>query len=133
MVEGGIPDGLMETDRPDSQRSVLYVGSDLMARERIRSAAAHLEMKDVSIDSSQLLEVLRGGPVDVLVLDLDEGRDEVLDDLRSARSEGIAPSVVLGFYSHVDRAIAEAAQEAGCTPVRRGRFWAGLPGYLGGR
>jgi AmiR/NasT family two-component response regulator len=123
----------MGSDRPDGHRTLLFVGSDLMARERIRSAAAHLEMKARSAGVSELVPALRAEPADVLVLDLDEGRADALDALRTARSEGVAPPVVLGFYSHVDRAIAEAAQEAGCTPVRRGRFWSDLAKWLGDR
>lgn len=123
----------MAQDRPDSQRNVLLVGSDLMARERIRSAAAHLEMKARSAGVGELVAALRNEPVDVLVLDLDEGRGDVLDELATARAEGIAPSTVVGFYSHVDRDVGVAAEAAGCTPVRRGRFWSDLPDYLKGR
>jgi hypothetical protein len=123
----------MERDRPDSQRNVLLIGSDLMARERIRSAAAHLEMKARAAGVSELVGALQDEPADVLVLDLDEGRDEVLESLRSASKEGLTPNVVIGFYSHVDRDLAAAAQEAGVTPVRRGRFWSNLPGFLGDR
>lgn len=123
----------MTRDQPNSQRNLLFVGSDLMARERIRSAAAQLQMKLRSTTVSEFVEALRGEPADVVVLDLDEGRDAVLEQLRAARSEGIAPGVVVGFYSHVDRQLGEAAEDAGCTPVRRGRFWADLQGFLGER
>lgn len=121
----------MEMDRPYSQRNVLFVGSDLMARERIRSAAAHLEMGARSAAVTELVAALRDEPADVLVLDLDEGRQDVLEELRAARSESIAPNVVLGFFSHVDRQLGDAAREAGCTAVRRGKFWSDLPGFLG--
>jgi DNA-binding NarL/FixJ family response regulator len=121
----------MVNDRPDSNRSVVFVGSDLMARERIRSAAANLEMRARSAAVSELVDALRAEPADVLVFDLDEGRDGALEVVRAVRSEGLAPPVVLGFYSHVDRAIAAAAAGAGCTPVRRGHFWSHLPKWLG--
>jgi hypothetical protein len=120
----------MNRDRPDAHRSVLFVGSDLMARERIRSAATHLEMKARSAGVGDLSDALRNEPADVLVIDLDEGRGEALEALETARTQGLAPSVVIGFYSHVDRDLGAAAEAAGCTPVRRGRFWADLPGFL---
>jgi hypothetical protein len=120
----------MTEARPDSQRTVLLIGSDLMARERIRAAAAHLEMKSVSAPPSELAEALRRETPDVLVLDLDEGREPLLNELEAAREAGLTPDVVLGFYSHVDADLARAAEGAGCRPVRRGRFWSSLPEFL---
>jgi hypothetical protein len=121
----------MTEDRPDSQRTVLLIGSDLMARERIRSAAAHLEMKSVSTTPADMIEALRSQVPDVLVLDLDEGREALLADLDAARAEDLTPGVVIGFYSHVDAELGRRAEEAGCRAVRRGRFWASLPDLLG--
>jgi DNA-binding NarL/FixJ family response regulator len=122
----------MDTGRPDSQRSVLLVGSDLMARERIRSAAAHLEMKARNASPDQLIAALRDEPVDILVLDLDEGRDDVLAELEQARAAGLTPHRVIGYFSHVDRDLGAAAENAGCEAIRRGRFWAELPVLLVG-
>jgi CheY-like chemotaxis protein len=120
----------MTDDRPDSQRTVLLIGSDLMARERIRSAAAHLEMKSVSAGPADMIDALRNESPDVLVLDLDEGRESVLAALETARADELTPDVVIGFYSHVDAELGRAAEEAGCRAVRRGRFWASLPDVL---
>jgi hypothetical protein len=120
----------MTEHRPDSQRTVLLIGSDLMARERIRSAAAHQEMKSVAAAPADMIDALRAEVPDVLVLDLDEGREALLFDLESARASELTPDVVIGFYSHVDAELGRAAEEAGCRAVRRGRFWASLPDLL---
>ncbi len=121
----------MTEHRPDSHRTVLLIGSDLMARERIRSAAAHQGMKSVSAAPADMIDALRAEALDVLVLDLDEGRDALLSDLESARAKELTPDLIIGFYSHVDAELGRAAEEAGCRAVRRGRFWASLPEFLG--
>jgi AmiR/NasT family two-component response regulator len=115
---------------PDSNRTVLFVGSDLMARERIRSAAAHLQMMSVSSSVTELLGALEKHSVDVVVIDLDEGREAVLVKLEEARAAGHSPPAVVGFYSHVDADLGRAAERAGCRAVRRGRFWSSLPDLL---
>jgi hypothetical protein len=120
----------MSDDRPDSHRTVLLIGSDLMARERIRSAAAHLHMKSVSAAPADLIDALRSEAPDVVVLDLDEGRDALLENLEVARADGLVPEAVFGFYSHVDAELGRAAERAGCRAVRRGRFWSSLPELL---
>jgi hypothetical protein len=102
-----------------------------MARERVRSAAAHLQMKSVSAAPADLIDALRSETPDVLVLDLDEGRVALLGHLEEARADGLVPDVVIGFYSHVDAELGQAAEQAGCRAVRRGRFWSSLPDLLG--
>jgi hypothetical protein len=65
-------------------------------------------------------------PDDLVVVDL--GRAGVLDAIAS----GIAGSVV-GFASHVDADLLEAAKAAGCTlALPRSRFFARLPELVAG-
>jgi AmiR/NasT family two-component response regulator len=123
-------DHMSDPMRPDEERTVLLVTRDLMARERIRSAAAHLSMAVRYAAPHELHEMLGAAQPDVLVLDLDEGREDLLADVGSARSEGLVPPVVLGYFSHVDSGLGEAAERAGVTAVRRGRFWSALGQYL---
>ena len=66
----------------------------------------------------------------VLVLDLDAGRDELLDELTDARASDLAPPTVLGYFSHSTRR-SVVAERVGCRAVRRGRFWTALPDLLG--
>jgi hypothetical protein len=100
---------------------VLVVASDLMARERIRSVAERLGM-EISFARPGEHGDLEG--FDVVVLDLDEIGAEV--------AEAMTPTGprVLGYYSHVDVALGEAAERAGIRAVRRGRFWSDLGSYL---
>ena len=116
---------------PQTRQSLLFVGSDLMARERIRSAAANLGIDVRFAPVEGVIDALRAEPPGVLIVDLDEGRERVLAAVTTGRSEGVVPANVVGFYSHVDRDLGAAAEEAGCTAVRRGRFWADLPRWLG--
>jgi hypothetical protein len=110
--------------------TLLLAASDLMAGERVRSAATHLGIEVRAVAPARLLEALRADVPDILVCDLDQGREPMLADLETARAEDVLPRTVVGYYSHVDAALGDAARAAGCTPVRRGRFWSDLPSYL---
>ncbi|MGH2820888.1 MAG: hypothetical protein ACRDJ5_09565, partial [Actinomycetota bacterium] len=78
-----------------------------------------------------LRAALASDPPSVLVLDLDQGRDEVLSELEAARGEGAAAGRVVGYFSHVDEPLGAAARAAGCEALPRGRFWRELPELLG--
>jgi DNA-binding response OmpR family regulator len=111
---------------------IVAVSGDLMARSRLEDAAARagarLEM--ASVDT--FTEKLRAFRPDLLVLDLDAGRDKVLRRLQEARSHGFLPARVVGFVSHVDVELAATAQAAGCDAMPRGKFWRTLPELLAG-
>jgi hypothetical protein len=111
-------------------RKIVVVGGDLMAHERIRSAAgpAHAEVDFVSFGG--LAPALESGTPDTLIVDLDDGRAPVLREIEGARAAGTLPNRVLGYYSHVDTELGRAAEAAGVTPVRRGHFWSSLPSLL---
>jgi hypothetical protein len=101
-------------------KRTLLVSSDLMARERVRSAAERLGME---------VAFARPGPdvdvegFDVVVLDLDEAGAPVIDSFGGRAG-------VVGYFSHVDTALGERAKAAGIRAVRRGRFWSDLDSYL---
>jgi hypothetical protein len=111
-------------------RSLLVAGGDLMARERIRSAAHNLGIEARFVAFGGLGDALSAEPADLLVIDLDGGRRDVLEEVERAGASGLLPARVVGYYSHVDSGLAAAAKSAGVTPVRRGRFWSDLPGAL---
>jgi hypothetical protein len=102
---------------------VLVVASDLMARERIRSAADRLGMEISFARPGDHGDV---AGFDVVVLDLDE--------IGAAGAEAMATgdARILGYYSHVDVGLGQAAEKAGITAVRRGRFWSDLDTHLAG-
>ena len=111
-------------------RSLLVVTSDLMARERVRSAAAQAAMAVRYTAPGTLVDALRAATPDVVVIDLDVGGAPALDEVAAARAEALLPDRVLGYFSHVDTALGEAAERSGITAVRRGRFWSSLPDLL---
>lgn len=113
-----------------SERTVLLISSDLMARERVRSSAAQADLVVRYAAPGSLLDSLRSSSPEVLVVDLDSGGAPVLEEVAAARAENLLPARVLGYFSHVDTALGEAAERAGVRAVRRGRFWSSLPGLL---
>lgn len=110
--------------------TVLLVGGDLSAKARLEAATTVAKMELRLAAFGGMGAALSTARPAVLVLDLDDGRERVLGELSGARSEGLAPEVVFGYYSHVDEGLAEAARRAGCEPIPRGRFWRSLPDLL---
>ncbi len=106
---------------------ILLVGSDINARARLEKAAG---TTPVQVAATTRLPVLPEG-LDLVVLDLDAGRDALIDD-----AAALAPSHpevrFAGFYSHVDEALGAKAREAGIEIYPRGRFWSELPAILSG-
>jgi hypothetical protein len=110
---------------------VVMIGGDLMARDRVATAAAGARLELRSARAGSVVDALRRERPAVVVVDLDSGGSAVLEELVDARSEGVAPERVLGFYSHVDEELGRAARAAGCEAVPRGRFWRALPELIG--
>lgn len=109
---------------------VLLVGGELMARARLQSATADRGMEVKSVRPGALVDELETLRPSMLVLDLDTGRHVVLDELERARAAGLAPERVLGYFSHVEQELGEAARAAGCEAYPRGRFWRDLQTLL---
>lgn len=104
---------------------VVLLDGDLLARGRIADAAGAAGLEVRVVQSAAGAGALVDAGPSIVVVDLDNGRDAALRVVEEARSAGLGAPVV-GFFSHVDRALGEAAEAAGVTPVRRGRFWATL-------
>jgi hypothetical protein len=111
---------------------ILVVGGDLMAHGRIRSAAESTGTEAHFVAFGGLIAALAEDSFDLLIVDLDDGRDPVLDEVRDAGGKGLLPRTVVGYYSHVDMALGKMAEGAGVRPLRRGHFWSSLPSILGG-
>jgi hypothetical protein len=89
---------------------------DLMDRSKVAAAGA--------VTFVQSAEDLRGRDADLVIVDL--SRPGVLEVLGS-----IASSKIVGFASHVDRPLLEAARAAGCTEVMaRSAFFSRLADLL---
>jgi hypothetical protein len=98
-----------------------------MARERIRSAAGGTGAEPTFASFGGAIEALSAATPDLVILDLDDGREPLLAEIEQARTQGLLPASVLGYFSHVDAALGEAARRAGVEPIRRGVFWSTLP------
>jgi CheY-like chemotaxis protein len=112
---------------------VVALVSDLMFGSRIREAAARLSVSVRTARGKEaLLEACRAEPPALVLADLDDGRVDPLEAIRSLRRDAaLAGVAVVGFVSHVDVERAAAAQAAGCSQVlSRGAFVQELPRLL---
>jgi hypothetical protein len=111
---------------------VVAVSGDLMARARLEDAAARAgaRLEIASVDT--FTEKLRSFRPNLLIVDLDTGRDKVLQRIEEAGAHGFLPVRVVGFVSHVDVALTAAARAAGCEPMARGKFWRSLAELFAG-
>src|SRR5687767_74215 len=97
---------------------ILFYGSDLRDRDRLERAAADArkEVRTFSPGSWAPLD-----DPDLVVVDLD----------RVGIPEGLPEGVrAVGYFSHVNEHIENAARAAGIEPIRRGDFWTGLRDLL---
>jgi DNA-binding NarL/FixJ family response regulator len=108
-------------------RTALLVGGDLGARARVDAAASGTGVTVVTTTPERMADAMRSDSLDFVILDLDTGRERVLQALQDARADGSAPNQVVGYFSHIDRELGEAARRAGCRAVPRGAFWRDLP------
>ena len=110
-------------------RKVVLASDDLNARARVLAAANGAGVEVVTTASTGFADRLQDA--DLLILDLDRGRNEALTELSTAAEAGNAPRQVVGFISHVDGSLARDARAAGCRAIARGRFWASLAEIFG--
>ena len=108
------------------------MGRDLKDRDRLWRATEALPDRTVAgVGAERFLDYLAANrPVDLAVVDLDEGGSEVLEALTSAAGQGLLPRRVLGYYSHVREETGAAARRAGIAAYPRSRFWRDLPELL---
>ena len=114
-------------------RTVLVVVPDLFFGTRIATTAQHLGVAIEQAELSRALEQCRARRPDLVILDLHAFGDP-LALARSLKSDATTRDIPLvGFYSHVDQALREAALAAGVDQVLpRSAFTAKLPEILSG-
>lgn len=100
---------------------LLLASRDLAARARVQDAAERSGWSMATASPRDLGRAAAEHAPALLVIDLDEASVDVLG------SPGVR---AIGFFSHVDRPLAEAARAAGIEAVPRGRFWRTLPQLL---
>lgn len=103
-----------------------------MGRARLEQPLADAGYSLATASPERLDEALRAEHPTVVILDLDSGGRSLLDRLVDARNRGAVTGRVVGYFSHVDAELGDAAREAGCTAFPRGRFWRSLPEVLSG-
>jgi len=112
-------------------RRVVVLVADLFFSARIRATAGSLGVALEEADAVSALETCRARPPGLVIMDLHAGGDP-LAVARSLKAEPETRAIpIVGFYSHVDRALRQAALEAGMDHVLpRSAFTAKLPELL---
>ena len=110
-------------------RKAVLASDDLNARARVLAVAEGAGVDVVTTGATGFRDHLAGS--DLLILDLDRGRDQALAELAAAADAGESPPTVVGFLSHIDGDLARSARAGGCRAIARGRFWTSLPELLG--
>ena len=101
-----------------------------MGRARVEEAVRRAGGTLVTCAPDELGAVLRERDPDVVIVDLDSGGAAAVEAVAAA--SGAAGPRLLGYFSHVDAALGEAARSAGIDALPRGRFWRELPDLLEG-
>lgn len=106
----------------EGSRRVALVGADLMGRSRVEDAVRRAGLEFVAATSTNGIRELEA---DLVVVDLDSVGKELVRSWG-----GRSGPVAIGYFSHVDAELGEAARAAGIEAMPRGRFWRTLPDIL---
>jgi CheY-like chemotaxis protein len=112
---------------------VLVAVDDLFFWAKIESAARHAGVRvEQALSAIQIQERLKRAVPGLIILDLNSVACEPLDTIRKIKSHpGLKNVLLVGFLSHVQIELEQAALEAGCDRVLpRSRFSATLPAIL---
>jgi len=114
---------------PGAERRVLVVVPNLFFATRIGETARTLGIATEACEPARLAERVHAGRPALAIVDLHA--PGALEAVRAARADPAGELPVIGFYSHVDPALAQAAREAGITQVlTRSAFTARLAAIL---
>jgi CheY-like chemotaxis protein len=114
------------------QKKVVAVLSDLMFTVKIQDAAKRAGTDVVFVTSQQnAITQARENPV-LIVLDLNDAAIDPLDLIRKLKQEETTAKIqLLGFVSHVQTDLIQAARDNGCDRVMaRSAFSQNLPAIL---
>jgi len=113
-------------------KKVVAVLSDLMFTVKIQDAAKRAGLEAVFVTSQEnALAQARGNPA-LVVLDLNYAAVEPVELIRKLKQEAATAKIqLLGFVSHVQTDLIQAARESGCDRVMaRSAFSQNLPAIL---
>ncbi len=115
-------------------RRVVAAVTDLFFIAKLQEAARHAGVDLTFVSTVEELEAKAAAGVDLVVLDLNDAKLEIVGAIQKLRAKPLTASVsLLGFISHVDVDLAERAKQAGCDRiVPRSRFSAKLVELLAG-
>ena len=117
---------------PNQKKKVVAVLSDLMFTVKIQEAAKRAGLDAVFVKSGdQAIEQAKSLPA-VMILDLNNTSADALDLIASLKADAATSKVsLLGYVSHVQADLKQAAQERGCDMViARSAFSQNLPTIL---
>lgn len=112
--------------------TVLAVLNDLMFRVKIEEAAKRAGLQTLFVQSqADALARAREGPA-VIILDLNYAETDPLDTIRKLKASDDTKGInLVGYVSHVQVDLKQAAQEGGCdVVVARSAFSQNLPTIL---
>ncbi len=112
--------------------TVLAVLSDLMFRVKIEEAAKRAGLQTIFVQSqADALSQAREGPA-VIIFDLNCAQTEPLDTIRKLKASDETKAInLVGYVSHVQADLKQAAQDEGCdVVVARSAFSQNLPTIL---
>jgi CheY-like chemotaxis protein len=112
---------------------ILAVLDDLLFTSKIKTTATQLGVPIVfSRSSAAALEEMRRQPISAVIFDLNNPRTDPLGTLASMKSDApLAAIPTIGFVSHVQVELIDAAKKAGMTEVLpRSAFAGGLADIL---
>jgi CheY-like chemotaxis protein len=116
------------------QKAALAILNDLIFTAKIQDAAKRAQMK--LILATTAADALRNAKVkpSVIVLDLNMHGLDTLQLIRTLKGEAATSGIrLVGFVSHVQTTVREAALKAGCDQVvARSAFSQNLPAILSG-
>ena len=111
-------------------RTVVLVGGDLVAGDRVERAAAAASLRFIRVEPTDRAALDAARAADLVLLDLDAGGRELIE--RWGEIAGDSGPRALGYFSHVDEALGRDARDHGIEAIPRGRFWRTLAEILAG-
>ena len=121
---------------PATPRIVLSAVDDIFFAAKIEAAAKRAGIHLIqAFDAGQLSEKLAANTPELIILDLNSRVCTPLDAIPRIKADPkFKDTAVLGFFSHVQVELEQAAYRAGCDyVVPRSRFSAQLPEILHGQ
>ena len=112
-------------------KSVIACVEDLFFRSKIEATARHLNVPVVYVAAGDLAKACADKNAAAVLLELSSNGD-ALASVRALRNGRVGPAMpVIGFLSHVDKALAREAEAAGVSQVMpRSQFSETLPDLL---